>query len=313
MVSLREFIKLKIQLNDTVGLKRDYHNVYRLHRQGSSMMAIAVDLGCSAEVLRFMIHEGIGSINAKYEGRTALYLAVHYQRADLVKILLQSGGIVEKKCGTLDTPPIVLAAQKDVRILKMLLQHDPHQMINGTDKNGVTALRSAAKYGNLETARVLLAYGADPTLADHVEKRTPLFICRSNDDFPKWLNNQNDTVVKIMQKRRQIARLLEEEDRAYLVYKGFLLRHARVVAENDYKRDLFSILHLPEVVKKRICRRQILPRVLYTAQAQGLRAHPEDKVEVWIEQQNTTKIQDVVHEVWGMKQDTFRELMGFLL
>ena len=270
------------------------------------MIAIAVDLGCSEEVLRFLLVNGIDGINAKYEDHTPLFLAVHYRRADLVEVLLEAGAKYYKKSGKFRTPPIVKAAQRDVRSLENLLRRDPHQ-IDWTDCNGVTALRSAAKHGNLETARLLIAHGADPTLGDR-EGRTPLSMCRSNDYFPIWTNHH--LVLEILQNRRHITTLLEEEERAYFIYKGYRIHDARLV-EEDYKYpgNLFSILHLPEVLKKRICRRQAVPQVLY--RAQGLRARPCDAlVEAWTVPQ---QVQEVLYEVWGLKQDLFRELIKFLV
>ena len=296
---------MKETLEDPLGVKE----LYRISDsiQGRSMIALAVDVGVSVDILRFMIEEGCGDVDMRYDERTALYLAVSHRRADLVEILLQAGASHYKKSGKFKTPPIILAAQRDSRSLEILLRHDPHQ-INWTDRHGITALRSAAKYGNHETTRLLLAHGADPTLGDVNEGKTPLLISKSNDSFPAWATNLS--VLHILHNRRHITQLLEDEDRAYLVYKIYHLHHAHLVAEDYHKRkQLFSILHLPEVLKKRICRRQSIPRVLYTAQ--GLRAHPRSPIiEEW---DAPNQAQEVLHEVWGMKQDTFRELIGLLV
>jgi hypothetical protein len=271
------------------------------------MIALVVDLGVSVDILRSLIHEGCGDVDMRYEERTALYLAVSHRRADLVEVLLQAGASHYKKSGKFRTPPIILAAQRDARCLEILLRHDPHQ-IDWTDRHGITALRSAAKYGNLETARLLLAHGADPTLGDDKEGKTPLFICKSSDSFPAWATNLS--VLHILHHRRHIAKLLEDEERAYLVYKIYRIHHARLVAEDyKYTNHLFSILHLPEVLKKRICRRQAIPQILHTAQ--GLRAHPHGPIiEGW---DAPNQAQEVLHEVWGMKQDMWRELLGLLV
>ena len=304
LLSFRE--RVKKQLNNRTGLKDVFHGSF--YREGRCIIAVAIDLGVTVEILRFLIESRrYGSLHAKYEHRTPLYLAIHNCRTDLVQVLLEKGVHHTVTSGKFHTPPIVLAAQRDdVRILEILLRHDPHQ-INGTDINGITALRSAAKYGNLETARFLLAHGADPTIGDLKEGRTPLFICKSNEYFP--LHFAGRTVPSILLNRKKIAALLEEEDRAYLVYKGFLLEHARVVATWDFPRDLFSILHLPQVVQQRLCRKKKLPGIYYTAQ--GLRARPQENVTVW---NDSTLVQEVLYEVWSLKKpDVFRELMGFLL
>jgi hypothetical protein len=299
--------RVKNNLSNPAVLKELFHEF--ANGDGHSMIAMATNLGCTVEVLRFLINEGCGSIDARYDGRTALYLAIHlavyYRRDGLVELLLEAGANHYKKSGQFKTPPIILAAQRDVSLLQVLLRHDPHQ-IDWTDCNGVTALRSASKYGNLETARFLIKRGADPTLGDHLEKKTPLCICRSNAYFPESITH-NHSVLTILQNRQQIAKLLEEEDRGYHLYKGYIIQHARLVAKHDYPRDLFSILHLPEVLKQRVCRHH-MPRIWYVTQ--GLRTHPQEKVKTW---NDTTQTQEVLHEVWGMKLDMFRELLGFLI
>ena len=302
MASFRELVKNNLE--NPIALKDLFQNF--AHEDGRFMIPIVTSLRCTVEVLRFLITEGCGNIDAICEGRTALYLAVYHRRSDLVELLLEAGANHYKKSGQFKTPPIISAAQRNVRILEILLRHDPHQ-IDCTDRNGVTALRSAAKYGNLETARFLIKHGADPTLGDHMDKRTPLFICKSNDFFPEAITH-NDSILTILQNRRQITKLLEEEDRAYFMHKSYLIHHARLIAKHDYPRDLFSILHLPDVLKKRVCRHQSLPQIFYTTH--GLRRHPQETVSNW---NKATQTQDVIHEVLGMKHDLFRELVGLLV
>ena len=274
-------------------------------------IAVAVNQGCSAEVLQFLIEKGCGGVDKKMEktSHTPLCIAARAGRADLVELLLRAGASYGKKSGEHRTPPIVFAAQHlphGTTILKSLLRHDPHQ-IDWTDRDGVTALRSAAKYGNLDAARVLVSHGADPTLVD---KRgfTALGMCRSDAFIPFSISRARDDIETFVQNRRRIAHLLEEEDRSYLVYKGYALSGARVVADYDYKRDIFSILHLPETLRKRICIKKTLPRIMYTSQ--GFRSHPGGNV---VLTDPPSLVQEVLHTVWtSMKCDLFQDLMGYL-
>ena len=240
------------------------------------------------------------------EAKTPLCIATRSGRTDLVDVLLQAGANHAKKSGQFRTPPIVYAVQdkkRETAILERLLRHDPHQ-VDWTDRNNVTALRSAAKYGNVDAARILLSCGANPTLADK-KGFTPLDMCRSGAFFPfSFFQEDIDTIAL---NRRQIAHLLEEEDRAYLVYKGYAIEDG-LLAKREFQREMFSILHLSEPLKLRICRKKKLPSTLYTAQ--GYRTRPGGEV---IKMDPTTVVQEVLYEVWTtMKHDVFKELMGFL-
>jgi ankyrin repeat protein len=310
-------------------LKFHYHNLVDMTFR--SMIGIVVDVGCSTTTLQYLLEEGCGHVDSKYEDRTPLYLAVYHRRADLVEILLKAGAKHDKKSGKCRTPPLILAAQRDLASLKLLLRHDPHH-INSTDCNGITALRSAVKYGNVETACYLLVHGADPMMSDIIYGLTPLSLCKSGDYFPQYLSDENNTIKTILRNRRQLTKVLEEEDRAYFLYKGRLLHHTQTVVEKDYKKDCFSINHLPEVLKKRVVRKQKLPQVLYTTQCHRVSPFTKDESEMMeIPHHHHNVIQkdrehrehredivdmrhNVLYHVWSMKStDMFRELMGYMI
>ncbi|MFZ4600327.1 MAG: ankyrin repeat domain-containing protein [Terrimicrobiaceae bacterium] len=273
-----------------------------------SPLAIAVECRCTEEIARFLLKRGC-PVDKSSETYTPLCLAVRLGRVDLVDIFLAHGANHAKKSGNFRTPPIVFAAQQPhnkTSLLESLLRHDPHHQIDWTDRNGVTALRSAAKYGNLEAARLLLSRGADPSMAD-IKGYTALDMCRSNDFFPKLYFS--DQVITIIKNRTLIAKLLEEEERAYIVYKGKALSNARFVATHYYPRDCWSLNHLPEVLKKRMVNKKQLPSLFYTTT--GLRSCPGGEV---MEFETPSLVQEVLHEVWSRSNsDVFQELMSFLV
>jgi hypothetical protein len=94
------------------------------------------------------------------------------------------------QCGFHDDPTMV----------ENLLSTYP-DLVN-TKMHGSSALQKAAVYGNIDMARLLLSYGADPTLV--YCGQTALDICRQKG-------------------RLQMIKILNEEERAYLVYKGFAM------------------------------------------------------------------------------------------
>ena len=276
-------------------------------------IATAVHHRCSTEVLRYLIGKGCGGVDKKMtlqterDAKTPLCIATRWGRADLVHVLLQAGANHTKTSGVFSTPPIVYAVQyknRETDILQHLLRHDPHQ-VDSADRDGVTALRSAAKYGNVDAVRILLSRGANPTLADN-KGQTALSMCTSGAFFP--FSNFWEDLDAICENRRQIAHLLQEEERAYLVYKGYAIEDG-LLAKRDFQRDMFSILHLSDPLKLRICRKKKLPSTLYTAQ--GYRTRPGGDV---IRVDPATVVQEVLYEVWtSMKRDVFKELMGFLI
>jgi hypothetical protein len=275
-------------------------------------IATAVQYRCSTEVLRYLIGKGCGGVDKKMtlqttiDAKTPLCIATQWRRADLVHVLLQAGANHVKKSGVFRTPPIVYAVQyknRETDILQHLLRHDPHQ-VDSTDRDGVTALRSAAKYGNVDAVRLLLSRGANPILADN-KGYTALSMCTSGAFFP--FSNFHEEVDAIADSRRQIAHLLQEEERAYLVYKGYAIEDG-LLAKREFRRDMFSILHLSDPLKLRICRNQRLPSTLYTVQ--GYQTRPGGDV---VKMDDTTVVQEVLYEIWTtMKRDVFKELMGFL-
>lgn len=276
-------------------------------------IATAVHHRCSVEVLQYLIGKGCGGVDKKMmdmettrEGKTPLCIAIQSGRTDFVDVLLQTGANYAKKSGQFRTPPIVYAVQnkkRETTILRHLLRHDPQQ-VDWTDCNGVTALRSAAKYGNVDAVRILLSCGANPTLADK-KGFTALDMCRSGAFFPFLFFQDIDTIIAT--NRRQIAHLLEEEDRAFLVYKGYAIEDG-LLARREFQGELFSILHLPEVLKKRVFYHKAFPQILYTAQ--GYQTRPGGDV---VKMDPTTVVQEVLYEIWTtMKRDVFKELMGFL-
>lgn len=273
-----------------------------------SPIGMAVESRCTLEIVRFLIDQGC-PVDKRASKHTPLSLAVRFGRSDLVDLFLDKGASHAKKSGDFSTPPIVYSAQlqtdTNISILTSLLRYDPHQ-INWIDRNGVTALRSAAKYGNLEAVRVLLSRGADPTIADK-NGMTPLKMCRSNDFFPS--NYISDVLLTNIKNRRLIAKLLEEEERAYLVYKGKAIFHANFVAKYYYPRNIWSLNHLPEILKKRVCFRKNLPSVFFSTQ--GLCSVPGGKI---VQSAEPHPIQEILYEVWlKSNSDIFRYLMNFLV
>ncbi len=106
----------------------------------------------SAEIVRLLIEAGANVNAADYLGQTPLEWAAKYASPEIVEMLIKAGANVnaESRYGT------VLMAGRRVEISKRLIEA-------GADVNAgkhTSALANAAKYGNAEQIRLLVAKGA---------------------------------------------------------------------------------------------------------------------------------------------------------
>ncbi|RAO72859.1 uncharacterized protein BHQ10_008871 [Talaromyces amestolkiae] len=131
---------------------------------------------------------------------TALMRAIDYNAIPVVKLLLQHGANVHHK-DCFDRGMLHGAAcNGQSEIIEILLEFDPTLDINMQDVNGKTTLHDVARNGYMDTAKVLLDHGADPTIKDRFG-RTPIRIARE-------VNH-----TEILQLLRDARRLREEQKR----------------------------------------------------------------------------------------------------
>jgi hypothetical protein len=175
--------------------------------KSNASIAIAIMHNCTLDVLQHLIDKGY-SVNAKWLNKEPLYYAIQLDRKDLWERLLTAGAectcVFNNYCSFLNEPKIV----------EILISKQP-DLVNRKNMLGFTALHFAAWYGNIEIACLLVSYGADTTVLNGYG-RTALDYCYQKVDTV--YNKREDRA-----RRDQIVRLLEEEERAYLVYKGFVI------------------------------------------------------------------------------------------
>jgi hypothetical protein len=181
-----------------------------LDRHPESMIAFAITHNCTLDVLQHLIDKGY-SVNAKWLKKEPLYYAIKLGRQDLWERLLTAGadctGIFHKCCGRLDKPTIV----------ESMLSTYP-DLVDTKDCYGNSALHTAACYGNIETACLLVSYGADTMVLDEFGRTALEYI--HHQKIQEGYYHRTTTTVRMGMD--QIIRLLSEE-RAYLVYKGFAI------------------------------------------------------------------------------------------
>ncbi|HEY2845577.1 MAG TPA: ankyrin repeat domain-containing protein [Bryobacteraceae bacterium] len=95
------------------------------------------------------------------DGWTPLHLAAFFGKSDAARLLLDKGASVTARStnAMANTPLHAAAAGQNAEIVTLLLEHGAHA--NAQQSGGWTALHSAAQNGDLESARALLAGGAD--------------------------------------------------------------------------------------------------------------------------------------------------------
>lgn len=107
------------------------------------------------------------------DGDTALHLASLYGHADIVRLLLASGGdpnVINESDSS--TPLHDAAAGGYDAILLMLLEKTHADTLDATDEDGDTPLHNAARGGHKSTVELLLARGSDPRTLN-LEGNTP--------------------------------------------------------------------------------------------------------------------------------------------
>lgn len=175
--------------------------------------------GKHTEVVRVLL-EGGADVNLQQEGlgATALLNALHHSDADTAKLLIASGADVTLAGG--GYAPIIVASSRSTReMIELLIEHgavervrdESHlvRSIHGAARGGridiveallvagvpvdiglpgFTAFMQATWKGQLETAQLLLAAGADPD-AVSITGMTPLAYARSEDrtEVVAWL------------------------------------------------------------------------------------------------------------------------------
>ena len=104
--------------------------------------------------------------NTDYKGRTPLYLAALYGRAEITKYLLNNGADPLKRANWKDyaTPLHVAATQGHLTIVGMFV--DKGVNVNCKTMNGITPLISAARHRKPEVVELLIKHGGNLNVKD---------------------------------------------------------------------------------------------------------------------------------------------------
>ena len=162
------------------------------------LIALAIMNLCTTNVFKYLVDKGC-NVDKPWLHYEPIYYAIHLERKDLLEMLLTAGAdykhVFHKYMGS----------RNDPKIIQSLLSKHPG-LVDTKNRNGYSALHIAAWHGNIEIVRILVSYGAD--LWDLNEYgRTAL---------------EYDLSTKDRRGRDQIVRLLEEEERTFILYLGYV-------------------------------------------------------------------------------------------
>ena len=120
---------------------------------------------CTNETLRAIISHNAHLDAQNINGETALALACFYRQQDSIKILLEAG-TNPNIASTARCTSLHLAVFSDCskKIIRAIIDHGAD--VNAANEDKVTALMIVSHKDNIDTIKILLKAGADPTIAD---------------------------------------------------------------------------------------------------------------------------------------------------
>ena len=117
------------------------------------------------EEVRRLLDEGAAVDVRDAEGRTALMWASFNGHTEVDALLLEKGAAINTREANGRTALMYASSGPFAGTVGLLLEKGAEVNLQGT-LEGFTALMTAAAEGQVEVVRVLLAYGADPSLED---------------------------------------------------------------------------------------------------------------------------------------------------
>ena len=127
-------------------------------------------VGKPYDKVQFLINNSanINVVNQAY--CTSVYVAIDNFHEDIAKLLVENGAVLDNRITKSHSPLIASLESADAKMTEYLLQHgallNVSDMVCIPEDNGMTPLHLASLWGYVEDIKVMLKYGADPTIKD---------------------------------------------------------------------------------------------------------------------------------------------------
>jgi len=127
----------------------------------ASLQARFLDAAASNDVavLREILQQGVDIETRDANGRSALLLATRQNAIDSARLLIEAGADVNAMDDISDSPYLYAGAEGRLEILHMTLEHGAD--LASVNRYGGTALIPAAHHGHVATVKLLLGTGID--------------------------------------------------------------------------------------------------------------------------------------------------------
>jgi ankyrin repeat protein len=173
------------EARDASGVSLLMHALYRGRRDLAELIAgkkkeldifEAASLG-KLELLKACAGDGATVNSRSNDGFTALHLACFFGQPEAVRLLLESGALVDAVASNpMKLMPLHSAASaRNLEAARLLLEHGAP--INARQQGGWAPIHAAAQNDDRAMVELLLKHGADPKLSND-EGKTPAMVAR---------------------------------------------------------------------------------------------------------------------------------------
>lgn len=183
------------------------------------------------EGMQLLLDRGAFVLERDYQGFAPLAVAVQLKRNNLVSILLNYKGINPNTTGSREGGvPLICAVDKDLLMLKLLLQHKDIRVNIRDPHNAQTPLGQAIYDNNIEACSLLLYHKADPN--DELINTLPLHYA---------LTNRNYKIVNLLLEYKADPNKLSQKDVPEECASAYLKKYGSFIG---YKEVGSTALHI---------------------------------------------------------------------
>ena len=192
----------------------DRPDIHKDHQEsdGSTALILAASRG-QVPVVEALLNKGASTELRDDQGGTAFLRAIDYNQFSVVRFLNKQKVDYTFKDYHGRTVIHGAACNNRSTILRLLLESDSGLDVNAQGNLGETALHDTARFGYIESTRVLLDFGARTDIKDNAQ-RTPLRIARDQgiDDMFELLKEAREQEVSLMKPESSATPLVIEEN-----------------------------------------------------------------------------------------------------